>query len=491
MFLTDEALHRASLAAAVASGWPRLRVLQPDEAGVLATQALLEERLGPLAQTDIIEPGDPTDPDWELDITLPGLPIDLAVAIDAQLPGLRSWSAAPSPATTSARHRGLLLDETLQAGEVVATCLRSEPHGLLVPDLARVPELPADLEDLAGALFLALHDADPTLCPPQAEELVTAAVHRPTGRPGVELWLPPSAFEGHDGHAVAARREAALGAVVSVLADPAVPLSPQIQWWPRLGGIAFWLPLVSPPTAPLHTGPPIAESTTPAPGALAALLRDEGFVHDLELQVLDADPQRALDAVLAAGGEQAVGIEPAWVDTIDGPLFAPRWRLSADELGLLGRLTLPWRVVPGVPIGLDDAGSWLDRHAHWGPERVAVRCRDATVDADRQPLTVPRALTAADTALLQALLPALPQLDLKNPEAIVPVAASDARHGLRIDAPATQVGALLDALTAVQHESLAAWVDVAFPRSGGLRLHVWARSRTDGLRTWAPLRGSV
>jgi len=494
VFLTDEALHRAALAAAVASGWARLRVLQPAEASLLATQAELETLVGPLAQADVIEPGDPSDPDWELDVILPGIDVDTAARIDAQLAEHpHAWSTAPSQATASAHHRGLLLEETLRADDVVATCLLSTPHGLLVPDLARVTDLPADLEPLAAALFLALHEADPTLCPPQAEELVTAAVHRPSGRPGVEMWLPPSAFEGHDGDAVLARRHAVVAAVASVLREPPVPVDPHLQWWPRLGGMVLWLPLVSPPGPPLHSQPPIADSTTPGPRALAAFLRDEGFVHDLELQLLEADPHVALDALLAAGGEHAIGAEPTWVPTIDGPLFAPTWRIPLDDVALLGRLAVAWRVVPGVPVGLDDAAPWLDRYAHWGPERVAVRCRDATVDADRQPLTLPRALTGADTALLQALLPALPQLDLKNPEAIVPVAASDARHGLRIDAPAAAVphaGALLDALTALPHPSLASWVDVAFPRSGGLRLHVWARSAIDGVRTWEPLRGA-
>ena len=178
---------------------------------------------------------------------------------------------------------------------------------------------------------------------------------------------------------------------------------------------------------------------------------------DAKCSTVDHDNQEAL---LAAGGTEAIAIEPTWIPTIDGPLFAPRWRIETEDLALLGRLTVPWRVVPGVPIGLDDAATWTDRYAHWGPQRVAVRCRDATVDADRQPLTVPRALTAADQDLLELLLPALPQLDLRRPEAIAPVAASDARHGLRIDAPATavpQTAQLLDTLTSLAHPSLAGW----------------------------------
>ncbi len=494
VFTTDEALHRAALAAAVASGWPRLQVLRPDEATVLADQALLEAALGPLPQADVVEPGSPLDPDWELDVVLPGLSLDDAARLDADLgDASRSWSVAPSPATLRATHRGVLLGEHIVAGGLVATCTSSALDGLLTADLARTAPLPEALAPLVAPLFERLTAIDPRVGPERAEELLTAAVHRPSGRPGLEVWIPSTAFDRLDGDQVLARRHAIVEAIAAGVSDGPVPLDPHVQWWPRLGGMALWVPLVSPPAPPLHREPPLVDSCTPGPHALAALLHSEGFVHDVELQLVKPDPEAALAALLDAGGEEAIALEPTWVSTIDGPMFLPAWSLPCepDVVGILGRLRVPWRVVPGVPVGLDDVAPWHDRHAHWGDRRVAVRCRDATADVDREPVTRPRELTAADTALIPVLLNVLgPRAALAGPEAVQPVVGSDGRHGVRIDAGPAAVPhamALLDALTDLEHPSLACWVDVAFPRRGGVRLHVWVRSPLDGLRAYEPV----
>jgi hypothetical protein len=495
VFTLDPAIHRASLVAAVASGVPRLRVLERSEPRIESVLSAIEASLGPLPQADIIEPSDARDPDWELRVDLPELSAADALLLDESLAATpHAWSAASTQAATAAADAGLLLEDDLVHG-VHARCL-SVAQGLVTPDLWRAPTTDPSIRSTEAALVQALCTADPRLVlqGPAGIDTVQTVVHRSTGRAALELWFTPACFEGLDGDAVHGLRATALSAIAEVVAAPGdVPLDPNLLWWPHLGGTTFLVFLATKPGAALPADQAIQSSAEPEPSALGALIADEGFCHDLELQLLEADPNRATEHLLQAGATDAVGASPRWVDAAGSPVFASTWRIpcTAASLSFLNKLPDAFRLVPGLPVGLDEEERWTQKLVHWGPERVAVRLRDGAYDEDREPVTLPRPLTAADTGLLPHIIRALgPHAAQMGPEGVLAVVGSDGRHGLRIDLPRSAIAgaqAWLEALTTFQHPSVAAWVDVAFPRARGVRLHVWARMEPNGLRTYLPL----
>ena len=495
MFAPDDPLYALHAEAALASGWPRLRVLCGSADALATVRQRLEQHLGPLSQADEIEPfdaDDPADP-WELRVDLPGLSAADWPALAALVAEHEHELTPGCPAeVVAADDLGVRLTEWLDGGGIAARLPVAVERGAQRLDLRRRPDVvDDDVRALERELSEALQRHDPhlRLVGDRGADTVTPVVHRTSGRPGLELALDPAAFAAVDGDEVLRRRRAALAALAEVVRaraeHPRLRLAPDPSFELPFGGLSLLAWVVAPHGEPLPGERPLGRGITPHPRALGQLLRDaEGRVHDLEVQVV-ADTEVALAAVADFPSTTGWrGHTPRWVSVLgdDGATtwrFVPTWRvpLSVDIASLLDRLPGDVRVVPGALVGLEEEDPWLIRTVVWGPERLALRVRDAITDRDLEPATADREAQPDDAPLMGAAIMALgPHAAALRSDGALPVrpVTQGEQRGLCFAWPASelpQAHDILDRLTAAP--GVGPWVDWSCPRAGGLRVHIW------------------
>lgn len=434
--------------AALASGWPTLHVLVPDEAALVAARRVAEAVLGPLPQVDVLEPWDDGEP-WELRIDLPDLDPARWVALRDALPGATLAPGMREGART-AEDLGFVHLDVIEAGGVVATMTSDAAGGVRVPDLQRGrPD--AEIERLERELALTLQeDGLPAFVSDRGPDTVEPVVHRTTGRFGVRLAFPDEVFGALSGDAVLDVRErivAAVGRVVKAReTDPRVRLAPDLVWAVRWG-LELFVWFVAPAVASLPGDQEVLPGLHPFPAALPDLVDGlDGLAEELEVQVLPerpADHDGIVDAVLAA--EPAVplhGGRPRWLRTADGWAFAPCWRILdldgprvrevVEQLGGIPGVRAV-RVVPGEPAGQGERWAIADPSWHVGAHRWFVRLHDPRMDRDVLPPVTDRETDERD-ASLQARLRALPPRVLLVSARWVSDAAG--RHGVELRADA-------------------------------------------------------
>jgi hypothetical protein len=167
-------------------------------------------------------------------------------------------------------------------------------------------------------------------------------------------------------------------------------------------------------------GPALPGDGPVEPGLRGLPLPGAGHrVHDWEIQVIPGDlgGHDALADDLAPAAEVLGwgGGPSRWLAWRDGskvlPVFSPTWRAeqSADlEDALRGWAARPdvaaIRVIPGLPVGLEEAAATLDPAVWLGEGRWIVRWRDGARAGDRVVATVPRDRSESDGPLLSSLV---------------------------------------------------------------------------------------
>ena len=390
---------RLYIAAAVTSGWPVVHVHTRDETTMLAARERIEAAVGPLPQTDEIEPWDPNEPAWELRIALPGASVQTLAAVAlAAGPDEVVVHAGPTPGLMHDIDTGRPFRETTTAGPLTAA-LHFDPEdgGSGRMDLRRCAADP-NIEDLDRDVALALqaHGVTAPFRSHRGNDTVGPVVHRPSGRLGARLAFPPD---------VEVDRDAVLAAQVPLVQARAehdtLRLAPDMRWDVD-DGLALTLWFIAP------RGPrlPTDRIDAPARGEVTALLQGlDAAVPEVEVQVVPAHPEHA-DAVVDAvkdfplPTDALTGTLPRWVGS--PPRFAPCWRLDPGAVG--PRVVDDWvqrlqadprieavRVVPAAPRGLE--ARWASLEPAWRVVAGTVfrRIRDPLLDVDRLPERHPAA----------------------------------------------------------------------------------------------------
>ena len=377
MFPPDDPLYALHADAALASGWPRLRVLASSEAELQRAETHLVAVVGPLPQADHIEPFDAHDPaePWELRVDLPGLaPARWPTVSAAMGPWEHELTPGAPPEVTTADDTGLRLVEWVDGGGLAARMPVAVDHGAVRLDIRRRPDAVGadDLARIEAQLAEALHRHSPRLrlISDRGHDTVTPVVHRTSGRPGLELCFDPEGFAGTDGDTVLTLRRAAVAALADVVRARAdattLRLAPDPHFELPLGSLSLLAWVVAPHGDPLPGDAPLLDARVPAPRALQALLQAGGqMAHDVEVQVL-ADADAALE-LIAASGAPWRGHVPRWVPTADGWRFATTWRAplsphraaqleggTLDREGLLAWLA----ALHGDAVLVEGVGGW-------------------------------------------------------------------------------------------------------------------------------------
>lgn len=488
MIPPSDPLHPPLAVAALASAWPRLRVLADREAAVLDALTTLQRVAGDVPQADVIEPFDPEAGEpWELRCDLPDLSADTWQALrDALRHHEHELSPGAPPEVTRADDLGVRLCDWLDGDGLSARMIVGTADGEQSLDLRRSSRADADIEVLERQLAEALHEAHPSLrlTSDRGHDTVTPVVHRTSGRLGLELYIGPEVWQGLNGDEVLALRRTAVDALASVVHErrlhPTLQLAPDVLWGTRLGGMVLLVWIVAAHVGALPGDEPVASGLSPHPVALGRLLATEGLFHDLEVQVIGTDHDATTEAVRAAGGERWRGGLPRWVRHEQAWHFCPTWRAPADvhTASVVDRLGGTARLVPGLLVGLEEEDAWLLRAHVWGTHAVALRVRDAVRDRDVVPAVQERPPASADPALMAPVFQALgaervAALQPHEGLPVRPVQQGD-RRGLLLSFAAEVVpGAheVLRALTGL--EQAAPWVDWSLPRSGALQAVVW------------------
>ncbi len=377
MLFGDHPLYDLQAQAAIASGWPTLHVFGDAEAAVLAARAIAVEALGPLPQSDIIEPWDPDDPQdrWELRIDLPDLSREHWDLLREGLATHRLTALVPgvTPGVRACEDRGFRFSERLTAQGLTAH-MWLESDGVWSPDLARAEGADAELEELEQELASAVREVSPELVfrSDRGPDTVSAVVHRSTGRFGVRMYFPEDEPD---------LRQPILDAVAGVVAarsEHQVRLAPDLLWDTPMGGFEVGLWFVAPSVPALPRDCPAVGSSS------------EGEMADgVEVQVIPVTPAEHDDVVVAmeALAQEAklplTGALPRWVRK-DGWKFCPVWTAPAAAGLEAGQQLADVRIVPGSPVGFGEA--WLTSDIAWYPAdfRCFVRIRDGLSDRDRR-----------------------------------------------------------------------------------------------------------
>lgn len=498
--------------AALASGWPTLHLFGDDEASVEAALTALQALLGPLPQADLIEPWSPDDPEprWELRVDLPDLSAETWHAIQQHLPdailvpGLREGARA-------AQDLGLLHLEPLHAGDGLIAWMPGDEEGSLTPDLARARGADAQIQDLEVELAHAIRAIDPAIAfrSDRGPDTVQPVVHRQTGRFGIQLTFGPETFEGLDGDAVAARRQALLTALSSVLArrasHPLVRLAPDVRWDVPLGGLSLLAWILAPAVPALPVDSDVPPGLSPTDPALTALLADPSQLESIELQVVPTTPaahDRVVEQITATLSHDGPvrGALPRWLRVGGRWVFCPIWQVPTPDVGpelrpLLDQLAAldevaALRVVPGEPCGLGDVWSVCQPAWTWGPLHALVRVRDALTDRDRLPEAAGRPRHPRDAQVEVQAFAAL--VAAGEPAGLLPgapgpgraIVDSAGREGLEFSFDARSFSAeplrsTLSALGAVGHPELAP-VSFYAHRHDRTVVRLWFRATQDG-----------
>ncbi len=453
---------------ALATGHVCVHVAAKDDAGALAALAAVEGVLGPAPWAFVLEPDAPGEP-FEVRVEVP----DPVLA-----PGLAAvegaWFEVADPAgLVEAVDRGWLVEER----EVLDGVRVSR---LLVGDEARQPDLhrssgtDAELVRLEGVLAAAAAPF-PLIAEEQAAGLVPV-VHRPTGRPGVEVWI--------GGDPLPERRRVLAALAAAVAREPL--LVPALDFDEVLGALVVRAWLAVPPAPGLPADADLATE----PDDPRWLADRVGHCAELELQVLpatNADHDAVVDRVTALA--EACGLTggpPRWLQVDGRRRFAPTWVGELPDAEALATLRgLPGvarvRVVPGMPFGLEV--SWPVSEPAWRMEGGVLwqRIHDPVPDRDRLEEVVERPADERDHAAAGPIA-----ADVR------PILDSTGRRGLEVRGGAGTLGVvglhatLADA--AVSHPELS-WIGTfGFERSGVVARRWWRDGVDPGPRRWAVAR---
>lgn len=476
-----------SAAAALASGWPRIRVLGTDPSVLEAAFGILQAHLGPLPQADHIEPFDATTGEpWELRVDVPGLDPVRWLTVREALAGFAPELAPGEPLeTTAADDLGARTSDWIDAGPLAARLLLDADGQLQRLDLQRTGGHDEAVRAVERDLALALQAADPRLAlqGTRGPDTLDTVMHRASGRLGLELAFDARAWQGLDGDEVLALRRAAVQAVGEVLVarhdHPVLRLAPDLHGWLRMDALHLVVWIVAAPVPLLAGDAPLDAAPPPDRPTLEALAADlAGWVHDLELQVVTDTPEVLCEALEHTGVEGVVGGPPRWVQHAGRWRFVPTWRVAPEALAQVpvALLDAPHRWAPGCPVGREADDAWLQRSLVWGRRGMAVRFRDTVRDRDLAPAVTPRLPVPADAALLPALVGALgPHRDALRVVGglpATPVALGTAQGlELRFQPPGSATHDLLRAL--IDGLPCGPWVHWWYPPSGELCVALW------------------
>ena len=266
MIPPSDPLHPPLAVAALASAWPRLRVLADREAAVLDALTTLQRVAGDVPQADVIEPFDPDAGEpWELRCDLPDLSADTWQALrDALRHHEHELSPGAPPEVTRADDLGVRLCDWLDGDGLSARMIVGTADGEQSLDLRRSSRADADIEVLERQLAEALHEAHPSLrlTSDRGHDTVTPVVHRTSGRLGLELYIGPEVWQGLNGDEVLALRRTAVDALASVVHErrlhPTLQLAPDVLWGTRLGGMVLLVWIVAAHVGALPGDEPVA-----------------------------------------------------------------------------------------------------------------------------------------------------------------------------------------------------------------------------------------
>jgi len=491
MLFGDHPLFDLQAQAAIASGWPTLHVFGASESDVLEAREIAIRILGPLPQSDTIEPWDPADPEdqWEVRIDLPDLEAaDWGQLRDAlQAHGLIALVPGVSPGVRACEDRGFRYSEGLTAHGVTAD-MWLEPDGVWSPDLARASGADDDLNDLERELAAAVRRVSPELVfrSDRGPDTISAVVHRSTGRFGIRIHFSEDEPD---------LRQPILEAVVGVIAarsEHRVRLAPDIVWDTPLLGFEIGLWFLAPSVSTLPGDAPAVSSSW------------EGDLTDgVEVQVIPRDLSehaeiaQAVASLAETEGLPLTGALPRWVRRPHGWQFCPVWTApSGADLSALRGIYADVRIVPGQPTGLGEA--WLTSDVSWMPAdfRCFVRIRDGLSDRDHRVAVVDRRRTPRDAEIEVQAFAALAVSDAAGVIPLGPgsparaVADGSGRPGLefafdRKSFTAEPLYRALRALGAIHGDDLSAWALWAH-RSDRTLVQIWYRGTYGDLadRSW-------
>lgn len=498
--------------AALASGWPVLWLDAPNEAAAEGALLIVEQQVGPCPQAELHEAWDEGEP-WTLRIEVPGLLERTWEDLHAALPDA-VLAVGQLPGAREARDTQAVVDEVIPAALPAVAVVDAVGGGLCSLDLATEAPEPSGAA-VASELVAAVHAVDPSLVRHPAES-VAFVRHRPTGRRGWRLLVPDDVLQGMDGDALLALRRDIVDAVAGVVLrrqDSDVPLAPDLSWDPRFGfSVVVWRVGENGPALP---GDSVVEpGLSPPLDVLRALqLRLHHRVQHFELQVVPADPARHDELALALADRATPGMEggisrwlPARMDGRVVPALALTWRVDPSDLVDAE----PWlqaardhegvlavRVVPGVPVGLEDAGPYLDPAWRLTPHGWIVRWRDGVRERDRSIACVPRDADAIDSLIVQSVERALRSV----PGGVAPPGSGPPVRTVRDDterkgvqlrlAPSllehpTLLGWALDALGREDLPEVSAVIDLALPETGP-EILLWRIRPEAAAPTWVSI----
>lgn len=330
MAVRPETHERLWLAAAVASGWPVLRHVG-DEAAVEAALARAEAALGPLPQAVIDEPWEPGGA-FGLEIALPGLDAAGALALSASLPGC--WfTPGPRPELAEALEQGVRVDESVGLGPVVATRPMGTEGGVR-PELQLKGRVDGPVQALEAELVEVLRRVDPSVrtVSDRGPDTVAPAVDPESGRFGVLVSIPGTAFDTLDGEQLVGRRRAVLEALRDVVVDRAehdtLRLAPDLLWWTALDGMDVVLWIVA-PALPVWV-PEVDQPVLPGPEERARLAAGELALRVVVVPASPGEFEALCEAGAAVAERVGAGGGPSeWVKRGGRWCLAPTW--SIDE----------------------------------------------------------------------------------------------------------------------------------------------------------------
>lgn len=462
----EGALDELRAQSALRSGLPTLVASAATEAGARSARDVVEGVVGAVPQAWLEEPFD-DEPAWLLRCVLPGL----GGATWAHLHQRLRVEGVPChlehtdpPGLVEALERGWLEAEVLHAGGLRARRL-SAGDGDRRPDLVRPLVREPWLLALGSSVARAVRSVRRELVPTSelGPDTLGAIVHRPSGRAGVELYLPAEPADPLPD------RLALLAALEPVVAE--LGLCPDLEWDAPFGGLTFRIWLAVPPGPPLPADGPADLALGWAPGDLV----DHADHVELQVVPVHASDHDRLVAAAAPSAERAGlgGGAPRWVRTARGPRFAPGWRgdhvpseALLDELRALpGASAL--RLVPGAPHGLQDAWPAID--PAWRAVGGVCFCRwpDAVLDRDRLERVVDRPADARDHAVAD-----------RSPLELRPVVDTSGRWGLEVSGERPTLSeegldTLLSELAALDHPDLSSLGSLGFGRTGAVARRWW------------------
>lgn len=439
----------------------RARAAAPDEAAALATLAAWEAAAGPLPWAFVLEPAEPGQP-WEVRAELPD-PDALA--------GLASLEPADPPGLVEALDRGWLTEEREELHGVVVRRLwrGDEPRR---PDLARPRAHDDELARLEGVLAAAV--APRPLLAEESRPALSAVVHRPTGAPGVEVWI--------GGDPLPDRREV-LGAVARAVADEPA-LWPVVDFDEVLGHLVVraWLRAEPGPGLPGDDGADLSTD----PGWWA-----DRIAHGADVELRAGGAPADHDAIVEhltpfAEAAGLAGGPARWVSGV----FCATWvgELPPPDVLAAARRApgvTTFAVAPGVPYGLEPEWPVVEPALRVVGGVTWHRLHDPVTDRDHLEVVEAREPDERDHAAASRVA-----ADVR------PILDTSGRRGLEVrGGPETLVDAGLDELladlAAAAHPELGRLGTFGFVRRGVVARRWWRDGVDPGGRRWVAGEGDA